>query len=255
MKIRLAQIKVCPIKRNLRTNAELLDQLLHEIEQSNVDVVITPEGFLDGYCATEETVTPRNIRDYAIDPDNSPEIANLRNWCRRTSTWCILGCTRWNNDSAYNSALVINRQGELTGVYDKTHLQTHDYKYRPGACPPVFEGDFGAFGVMICADRRWPETSISLALKGARIIFNPTYDFHNDLNLAMMRARAFESDTFITFTHPAQSLVTGPCGQVVLNEERENVRHAISEVNLAEVDEARARPQAQLRDRRNDLYL
>ena len=46
----------------------------------------------------------------------------------------------------------------------------------------------------------------TLALKGARIIFNPTYGMHDR---HMMQTRSYESEVVIAFCHPAQSLVTG----------------------------------------------
>ncbi|GAF67210.1 unnamed protein product, partial [marine sediment metagenome] len=151
-------------------------------------------------------------------------------------------------------ALIYDRAGELAGAYDKTHLQSHDEKYLPGDDLPVFDSDFGPFGVMICADRRWPETVRTLALKGARIIFNPTFGMHDERNLCMMRTRSFESEAFIAFTHPQQALVTGPKGQVVANQVGGNITYAVCEVDLSEADAVRAAPTAHLRGRRPDIY-
>ena len=89
---------------------------------------------------------------------------------------------------------------------------THDFKYTPGKNLHAYESDFGSFGVMICADRRWPETARTLTLQGARVIFNPTYGMHDDLNLCMMKTRSYENGIFIVFTHPGQSLITDPKG-------------------------------------------
>jgi predicted amidohydrolase len=89
-------------------------------------------------------------------------------------------------DQVFNTALIYDRCGSLVGMYDKLHLQKHDLKYTPGRYLNVYESDFGTFGVMICADRRWPETARTLTLRAARVIFNPTYGMHGDLNLCMM---------------------------------------------------------------------
>jgi predicted amidohydrolase len=76
---------------------------------------------------------------------------------------------------------------------------------------------------------------------------------HDERNLCMMRTRAFESELYIAFTHPGQSLVVDPNGMVVANEERESERYAITDVDLTMVEEIRAQ-RGHLRDRRPDLY-
>jgi len=253
-KIRIAQIKVYPEKGDLAGNYCQLMTLLDALEIHNPDVVITPECFLDGYVVTEAHVTRDNLTQYAIDPATSEYVRNVADWAARRHTWVVMGCTRAADGGAYNTALILNREGKLAGLYDKVHWQTHDQKFMPGQRLPVFASDFGPFGVMICADRRWPETVRSLALQGARIIFNPTYGMHNDLNLCMMRTRAYESEVMIAFTHPGQALITGPGGYILRNETSPDVPFVVTEVDLSEVDRARAGASAHLRDRRPDVY-
>lgn len=252
--IRIAQVKVLPEKGDLEANHELLMSVLGEIAGESPDVVVTPECFLDGYVSTEESVTRDSLEEYAIDPESSPFAEGVSAWAAANSSWVIFGCSRLAAYGACNTALIYDRAGELAGAYDKTHLQCHDEKYLPGDDLPVFGSDFGPFGVMICADRRWPETVRTLALAGARIIFNPTFGMHDERNLCMMRTRSFESEVFIAFTHPRQALVTGPKGQVIGNQAGDNITYAVCEVDLAEADAVRAAPMAHLRDRRSDIY-
>jgi beta-ureidopropionase len=252
--IRIVQIKVTPEKGNLAANHERLMRVLGAIEAHGVDLVITPECFLDGYVCTETWVTPENLGQYAIEPAENRFVQDIAAWTRRASAWFVLGCSRRAQAGIFNSALILNRQGELAGAYDKVHCQTHDMKYTAGGSLPVFGADFGRFGVMICADRRWPETVRTLALKGARIIFNPTYGMHDERNLHMMQTRSYESEVFIAFTHPRQALLTGPTGEVICNETRDDVPFVVSTIDLAEVDRVRAGTSAHLRDRRPDVY-
>ena len=68
-KIRVAQVKVYPKKGNLRANHASLMKILKEIENNHdVDVVVTPEGFLDGYVSTEKSVTKGDMVKYSINP-------------------------------------------------------------------------------------------------------------------------------------------------------------------------------------------
>jgi predicted amidohydrolase len=252
--IRVAQLKIVPAKGELAANHQRLMEVLREVGRDPVDVVVTPEGFLDGYISTEEQVTAENIRQYAVDPENSPLVAEVSQWAREHAAWVVLGCTRSAPEGVYNTALIFDRQGALKGIYDKTHCQLHDHKYLPGQRLAVFNSDFGPFGVMICADRRWPETVRSLALQGARVIFNPTYGMYGERNLWIMRTRSYESEVFIAFTHPLEALLTDPEGEVVVDETSEQIRFALTTIDLAAADKRRARESSHLKDRRTDLY-
>ena len=178
-KIRVAQIKVYPQKGQMSANHRKLMGVLGDVERAGkVDVVVTPEGFLDGYVSTESSVTKTDMVNYAIDPATSEYALAASVWARRNEAWLIYGCVRKEKGQVFNTALIYDRRGSLVGTYDKLHLQKHDLKYAPGRHLNVYASDFGPFGVMICADRRWPETARTLTLRGARVIFNPTYGMH-----------------------------------------------------------------------------
>lgn len=251
-KIRVAQIKVYPQKGKMKANHKQLMDILDVIEKNEkIDVLVTPEGFLDGYVSTEKSVSKEDMIKYAIDPSISSYSLVISEWARRNKAWVFYGCTRKDQDGIFNTALIYNRSGRLIGMYDKLHLQTHDYKYTPGKHLNVYESDFGLFGVMICADRRWPETTRTLTLKGARVIFNPTYGMHGDLNLCMMRTRAFENGIYIIFTHPGQSLITNHRGAVVCNNTDKTKTYTVTEIDLSK---APANKGGHIVDRRPDVY-
>jgi len=251
-RIRVVQIKIYPQKGQMAANHRKLMSVLSDVEKAGtVDVIVTSEGFLDGYVSTESSVAKADMVNYAIDPATSEYALEASAWAKRNQTWLLYGCTRKEEDQVFNTALIYDRSGSLVGMYDKLHLQKHDLKYTPGKHLNVYESDFGLFGVMICADRRWPETARTLTLRGARVIFNPTYGMHGDLNLCMMRTRSYENGIFIAFTHPGQSLITGPEGNVVCNNEEETKTHVITEIDLSK---APANKGGHLVDRRPDVY-
>jgi predicted amidohydrolase len=250
----LAQIRAVPERRNHDSNFARLLRLLDVAASQQPDVVITPEGFLDGYLAADPEATAADVHNAAIDPENSVYTDVLGAWAGDHRSWLVFGCTRVVGNRGANTALIFDRSGRLAGVYDKTHLQAHDNKYVPGHDLPRFDSDFGPFGVLICADRRWPETVRTLALKGARVLFNPTYGMMGEFNTAMMRTRAFESEIFIAFTHPRQSLVTGPGGRVCRDDSGDADAVSITCIDLADVDTIRKSQISHLKDRRPELY-
>ena len=83
-------------------------------------------------------------------------------------------------DSFYNSAIVIDADGKVLGSYRKIHvpqipLWEERYYFSSGNHGfPVFRTKFAPIGVQICWDNFFPEGSRILALKGAKILFSPT---------------------------------------------------------------------------------
>ena len=77
----------------------------------------------------------------------------------------------------FNSAILIDRKGELAGQYDKIHPVSVESKrgVTPGSSPPpVFKTDFGTIGIQICFDINWVEEWKSLKEQGAEIVFWPS---------------------------------------------------------------------------------
>lgn len=253
-KLRVATVRSYPAKGDIAANAARLLDILGRIAPQGPDVVVTPECWLDGYVVTRGDVTRRNLSRWAVDPASAEPVRAVAAWARAHRAWVILGCCRPVRGGVANSALVFDRRGRLAGSYDKVHCRGHDRKFVAGAALPVFRADFGRFGVMICADRRWPETVRTLALRGAHIIFNPTYGQHDAKNVAVMRTRSFESETPIVFAHPGQSLFTDAAGDVLLDDTGAEPPFSVCEVNLSAVARLRADPESFLNNRRPGAY-
>lgn len=245
----LAQMHGVPKKWDLDANFEVFLKMLDKASKKGAGIFITPECWLDGYAAPDKDSTPERLRSIAQDLDTSPYLQRVAQEAKNRSMYICFGFSSIENGQIYNAAGLWNAQGNRVGVYHKTHLQTHDLQYAKGEALSVWPSPWGPLGIMICADRRWPETARVLRLQGARLILNPTYGFHGEFNNAMMRTRSFENQCFIAFTHPKQSLVTDPDGKVVVNEERERPGVTIS---LLDLDEAT--DDNHLQDRRPDLY-
>ena len=80
----------------------------------------------------------------------------------------------------YNSLACIDADGEVLGVYRKTHIpDDHYYQekfyFTPGNSGfKVFDTAYGKIGIGICWDQWFPETARCLALQGAEMILYPT---------------------------------------------------------------------------------
>ena len=148
----------------------------------------------------------------SLDGDNY--FSRAREFAGSHSVHLVFGFTELTENGCFNAAALINDRGTLVGCYHKTHLLDHDTVYLPGEKLQVWETSLGKIGIMICADRRWPETARTLRVRGAEVIMNPTYGMWHLDNEWWMRTRSYENEIFICFTHPRVSLITGPRGEV-----------------------------------------
>jgi N-carbamoylputrescine amidase len=80
----------------------------------------------------------------------------------------------------YNTAAVIDADGQYLGKYRKTHIPHvkgfwEKFYFRPGNLGyPIFDTKVGRIGIYICYDRHFPEGWRALGLAGAKIVFNPS---------------------------------------------------------------------------------
>lgn len=246
--VRLGLMRGVPEKWALDENFEVFLERLAEADAQGVELFITPECWLDGYASPDPASTRDRVRSIAQDLDTSAYLVRVANEARARDMFICFGFTSLEGDEVYNTAGLWNSDGELVGLYHKTHLQAHDLQYNYGAALPIWPTPWGPIGIMICADRRWPETARALRLQGARLILNPTYGFHGDLNTAMMRTRAYENECFIAFAHPEEGLITGPRGATEAQELGD------SGVLVYDVDLSTAATGNHLGDRRPELY-
>ncbi len=247
--VRIALMHGVPVKWDVKANFEVFLSCLEQASAERADIFITPECWLDGYAAPDEGSTPERLRTVAQDLETSEYILRVQQEAKDRAMMICFGFTSLEDGKLFNTAGLWDAEGKLVGLYHKTHLQTHDLQYSFGEGIPVWPSKYGPLGMMICADRRWPETVRTLRLQGAKLILNPTYGFHNDMNEAIMRTRSFENQCFIAFTHPEESLVTGPKGQILARWEGTSPG-----VLVCEIDLAHAKDDNHIRDRRPELY-
>ena len=247
--MRVGLIKAVPVKWNLEHNWKVLERLMRRTTDRGVDLFCTPECFLDGYVVTSDAGwTKERFLRIAQSGKDSLYIERAQTLVRELGVWLILGLTERVEDRCYNAALLFNRTGEIVGRYYKTHLQHHDLRYAEGRDLPVFRTEFGTIGIMICADRRWPETARTLRLKGAWVIMNPTFGMCHYDNEWWMRTRSYENECFICFAHPQVSLITGPKGDIVAK-----LQSSVEDVLVEDIDPTQITGEM-LGDRRPDLY-
>jgi predicted amidohydrolase len=137
-------------------------------ERERVDILCFPECFLTGYPDTEELA-----RKHAFAA-GSPQVLKLLDKTNKLDPTFIVGFNELRGRDLYNTALLVHK-GHVLGTYSKCFAYMAFHKQ--GREFPVFERGGVKFGVVICADGGYVEPSRILALKGARIIFSPHFNY------------------------------------------------------------------------------
>ena len=151
----------------------------------------------------------------------------------------------------YNTQVLVGPDGSVVGRYRKVHLPGHDQLepdrpfqhlerryFEPGPDGfGVWRALGGIVGMMICNDRRWPETYRVMGLQGVELILcgyntpihyppDPSQDLLQGFHSALvMQAGAYQNGTWVVASAKggreegvdalAQSCVIAPSGQVV----------------------------------------
>lgn len=140
--------------------------------------------------------------------------------------WLIPGTMfQKTEDRIYNTATVINPAGEVVGRYNKLFPF---YPYETGVTGGneflIFDvPGVGKFGVTICYDIWFPETSRTLAVNGVEVIIHPTLTatIDRDIELAIVQATAATNQCFIFDINglgdggTGRSIVCGPDGRIL----------------------------------------
>jgi predicted amidohydrolase len=247
--MRLALMKAVPRKWDLEANLKQFEELLDEADARGAELFVTPECWLDGYAADDKESTKERLREVAQDPERSELLAQIASLASSRGLGVCLGFTSLENGEVHNAAGLWGPGGEVLGIYRKTHLQGQDLQFSPGDDLPVWQTPWGRIGIMICADRRWPEVARVLRLKGARLILTPSYGMRGLENEWWMRTRSYENQCFVAFVHPKVAFVAEPGGRL-----EASLAGATAGVLVCDVDLSLARDDNHLQDRRPELY-
>ena len=169
----------------VRDKAATLEKLLGVIRAAahqGCDLVVFPELALNTWGECEECASKGRPCEWHLDQAElipGPSTETVARVARELDIHVIFGMEERDPvrpEVLYNSAVLIAPEG-VVGAYRKLHLgiPLETNRFTPGDQVPVFETKLGPIGISICYDfYNNPELSRILALKGARILVNPT---------------------------------------------------------------------------------
>ena len=130
-----------------------------------VDVVALPETWTGQAGHEPETLT-------------GPTITAMAALARKHRTYIVCPIDRQDGARRVNTAVLLDRRGQVAGLYDKVYPYWSEFDVQPPMAPgldaPVFETDFGRLGLAICFDANFPEVWQRLAEQGAELVIWPS---------------------------------------------------------------------------------
>ena len=185
--IRIAALSIVPEKWDKDANTEKITKMVRQAVKQGAELVITPEGVLEGYVVNEvikekdpnrKSELTQRFHELA-EPIDGPYIEHFRNLADELDIYLVLGFLEADGRKFYNTAALFGPDGTIIGKYHKTHLwQGYDVNppgYTAGNTYPVFDLGCMKVGMMICFDRQPPEPARLLALGGADLILCPSF--------------------------------------------------------------------------------
>ena len=224
--LKVAAAQLGPIQRtdDRQSVVTRLIELLRNAHSQKAELVVFPElalttffprWFVDDISQADhwyETQMPSAITQPLFDEAKKLGVG-----------FCLGYAELTQNGERFNTQILVERNGDVVAKYRKVHIPGHEthepdrpfqhaerYYFKPSDEGfGVWQAFGGRIGMMICNDRRWPESYRVMGLQGVEMILcgyntplqyipDPTQDplqsFHNAL---VMQSGAYQNGTFV----------------------------------------------------------
>ena len=262
------KIKICAVQfrigKNFDKNIARVEQFFKKANKNNCNIICFPEVFL---------TFGLNRKKYKPEiPIAAKKL--FSKLCKNYGIYSVMGSIveKIGRDK-YNTSYLFDDNGFILGNYKKNHLvKNSEAKYlSAGNDVNVFKTRIGNIGIQICRDLLYPEITRKLMLKGAEIVFCPSFwcskssQYSNVYNYKyfknkipdevtkLVSARAIESETVFVyvnaagkFNHDGEKNILLGKTQIalpfygttdMLNHNKENI--LIKEINLSIIKDAK----------------
>lgn len=238
-------------------------------EEKNADLVVFPELSNIGYISQRDKEFGLKYLQAAstIPGDFTDALGEL---ARKYDVHIICGMAELHPvipGTLYNSAVLLDRQGQIVGVHRKAQIPGYEKHYFiPSQTNNVFDTELGKIGIGICYDNQFCEFTRTLAVKGAEILVMlwnmPKFSNAPEMLYHLTATRAFENRFYAVSCNRlgenngigffGHSCISNPLGELMAQAEEEDC------ILYATIDrDVILRERAQMpifRDRRPDLY-
>jgi len=285
-KVGLVQMRMGP---DPETNFASAVAHIRQAASLGAHIVCLPELFRTQYFCQREDL---RLFDLA-EPIPGPSTARLCELARELGVVIVASLFERRAPGLYhNSAVTLNSDGAIAGVYRKMHIPDdplfHEkYYFAPGDLGfQAVDTAFGRIGTLVCWDQWYPEAARLTALQGAELLFYPTAIGWHPAEKAefgaaqyeawqtIQRAHAIANGVFVAAVNRVGhelgdvhgnravgqgiefwggSFLADPFGRILAKASHDAEEILIAEIDTALIEETR-RNWPFLRDRRIDSY-
>lgn len=166
-----------PCTWNRQATLDKADHLVREAAQKGANIILLQELFETPYfCQLQKF----QYMELATTLEETPAVEHFKKLAKELDVVLPISFFERAGNTQFNSIAIIDADGEILGVYRKTHIPdglpyAEKFYFTPGDTGfKVWNTKYGRIGVGICWDQWFPETARSLALQGAEILLFPT---------------------------------------------------------------------------------
>jgi len=264
-----------PLGGGLSENIDAVSDLVAHAADKGADIILPPELFEGPYfCQVEDEALFATAHPTA----EHPSVGAMAKLARQLKVAIPTSFFERDGPHHYNSLAMIDPDGEIMGVYRKSHIPDgpgyeEKYYFRPGNTGfKVWDVCGTRIGVGICWDQWYPECARAMALMGAELLFYPTAigsePYDADLDTSRMWRRAMQGHS-VSNCMPViasnrigtegnqsfygHSFITNEWGDLVLEYGADETGVLVATLDLAQARKHRA-GMGFFRDRRPQLY-
>ncbi len=162
-KVKIATFSLNPIpyssipkgKSILQAEIEWLDKNVTQVLADKPDLIVLPE------CCDRPSDMPLGALHEYYRERGDKYLEHVKTLAKQNHCYIAFGAHRFLEDgTGYNSCYMIDRSGDIVGIYDKNHLvplETENNNLYCGQQENIFECDFGKVGAVICFDLNFEE--------------------------------------------------------------------------------------------------
>lgn len=198
MDITVAALQLA-LNEDEKSNIDAVSDYIAGAAEKGAQIIMPPELFSSPYfCAVEDEAL------FALaHPTNAhPSVKAMAKLAKQLNVAIPTSFFERDGQHYYNSMAMIDPNGDVMGVYRKSHIPDgpgyeEKFYFRPGNSGFKVWDIFGTtIGVGICWDQWYPECARAMALMGAELLFYPTAigsePYDEDLDTSRMWRRAMQ---------------------------------------------------------------
>ena len=264
---------------DLKNNIAKTEGFIREAAKVGAQVILPSELFQGIYFCTEQN--PKWF-ETAYPAAEHPCVIALKKLAKELKVVIPISIFEKDGPRYYNSVVIADADGEILGLYRKSHIPDgpgyqEKYYFRPGDTGfKAWTTKYGRIGVGICWDQWYPECARAMALQGAEVLFYPTaigsepYDGALDTHGRWQRAMqghavsnaipvvasnriGLEDNSGVKQRFYGHSFIADNTGELVKSFGAQDDGVLVHTFDLTEIESYRA-DWGFFRDRRTDLY-